>query len=409
MRVLHSSDWHIGRTLYGRKRYDEFEAFLNWLAETIRQKEIDVLLVAGDVFDTSTPSNRSQELYYRFLCRVAASSCRHIIITAGNHDSPSFLDAPKELLLALDVHVVGAITEDISDEVIVLGDTAGEEELIVCAVPYLRDKDIRCSEAGEGIDDKEKKIIDGIRNHYASVCSLALEIKKKADRIVPVIVMGHMFTAGGKTDDGDGVRDLYIGSLGHIGSDIFPAWVDYVALGHLHVPQKVNGLDKVRYSGSPIPVGFGEAKENKSLCIVDFYSETPEVELLSIPVFQKLVRIKGDWNHIRTRLLELAASGSDSWIEVFYDGEEIIGDLRDRIDSLVSGTALEILRIRNDRIVSQVLSLADENESLNDLSEKEIFERCLEAHDVSMEERYELRLAYTEIISSMNEADSRAE
>jgi len=107
MRVLHTSDWHIGRTLYGRKRYEEFEAFLTWLAETIQQNRIDALLVSGDVFDTSAPSNHAQELYYRFLCRVAASACRHVVVVAGNHDSPSFLNAPKELLKALDVHVVG--------------------------------------------------------------------------------------------------------------------------------------------------------------------------------------------------------------------------------------------------------------------------------------------------------------
>jgi len=98
MKILHTSDWHIGRTLYGRKRYEEFEAFLVWLAGTIIQEQVDVLLVAGDVFDTSAPSNRAQELYYRFLCRIAASSCRHVVVTAGNHDSPSFLNAPRELL-----------------------------------------------------------------------------------------------------------------------------------------------------------------------------------------------------------------------------------------------------------------------------------------------------------------------
>ena len=120
MKVLHTSDWHIGRTLYGRKRYDEFTSFLVWLVETIQQNEVDMLLVAGDVFDSSTPSNRAQEIYYRFLCRVAASSCRHVVVVGGNHDSPSFLNAPKELLKALDVHVVGSSTESPEDEVLVL-------------------------------------------------------------------------------------------------------------------------------------------------------------------------------------------------------------------------------------------------------------------------------------------------
>ena len=173
MKILHTSDWHIGRTLYGRKRYEEFEAFLTWLAETIQQNEIDALLVAGDVFDTSAPSNRAQELYYRFLCRVAASSCRHVVVVAGNHDSPSFLNAPKELLKALDVHVVGSSTESPEDEVLVLCNEQDAPELIVCAVPYLRDRDIRVAEAGESVEDKERKLIEGIRTHYTAVAALA--------------------------------------------------------------------------------------------------------------------------------------------------------------------------------------------------------------------------------------------
>ena len=111
MKTLHTSDWHLGRSLYGRKRYEEFSAFLDWLAQTIEDEKVDALLVAGDVFDTCTPSNRAQELYYRFLCRVAASYCRHVVVIAGNHDSPSFLNAPKELLRVLNVYVLGSMTD----------------------------------------------------------------------------------------------------------------------------------------------------------------------------------------------------------------------------------------------------------------------------------------------------------
>jgi exonuclease SbcD len=206
MRVLHTSDWHIGRTLYGRKRYEEFEAFMSWLAETIQQNEIDALLVAGDVFDTSAPSNRAQELYYRFLCRVAASSCRHIVVVAGNHDSPSFLNAPKELLKALDVHVVGSSTASPEDEVLVLRNERDAPELIVCAVPYLRDRDIRVAEAGESVEDKERKLIDGIRTHYAAVAALAEQKREELGADIPIVGTGHLFTAGGQTVDGDGVR-----------------------------------------------------------------------------------------------------------------------------------------------------------------------------------------------------------
>ncbi|MEM5788086.1 MAG: exonuclease subunit SbcD, partial [Syntrophobacteraceae bacterium] len=137
MKILHSSDWHIGRTLYGRKRYDEHAAFLDWLGELIRKESVEVLVVAGDVFDTGAPSNRAQELYYRFLCSVAGTTCRHVVVVAGNHDSPSFLNAPRDLLRYLNVHVVGCISGSCSDEVLVLRNPDGEEEMIVCAVPYL--------------------------------------------------------------------------------------------------------------------------------------------------------------------------------------------------------------------------------------------------------------------------------
>ena len=273
MKILHTSDWHLGRTLYGRRRYEEFEAFLIWLVETIQQNQIDALLVAGDIFDTSAPSHRAQELYYRFLCRMAASCCRHVVVVAGNHDSPSFLNAPKELLRALDVYVVGNASENLEDEVLVLTAKHGAPELIVCAVPYLRDRDIRVAEAGESIEDKERKLIEGIRSHYADVASLAELKRTELGTEIPIVAMGHLFTAGGQTIDGDGVRELYVGSLAHVTAGIFPENLNYVALGHLHVPQKVNGSEVIRYSGSPLPMGFGEATQQKSVVIVDFHPQ----------------------------------------------------------------------------------------------------------------------------------------
>jgi exonuclease SbcD len=409
MKVLHTSDWHIGRTLYGRKRYEEFGAFLTWLAETIQQNEIDALLVAGDVFDTSAPSNRAQELYYRFLCRVAASSCRHVVVVAGNHDSPSFLNAPKELLKALDVHVVGSITEFPEDEVLVLRNDQDTPELIVCAVPYLRDRDIRVAEAGESVEDKERKLIDGIRTHYATVAALAEQKREELGANIPIVGTGHLFTAGGQTVDGDGVRELYVGSLAHVTAGIFPACFNYLALGHLHVPQKVNGSETIRYSGSPLPMGFGEAKQQKSVCQVEFHSTAASVQLIDVPIFQKLERVKGDWEGISNRILELSATESQGWLEVIYDGTEVIGDLRERLEAAISGTQMEILRIKNNRIIERVLGQSHEEETLDDLNVNDVFERCLAVHDVPEEQRPELLRAYQETVSSLYEDDMQAE
>jgi len=409
MKLLHTSDWHIGRTLYGRKRYEEFEAFLTWLAETIQQKEIDALLVAGDIFDTSAPSNRAQELYYRFLCKMAASSCRHVVVIAGNHDSPSFLNAPKELLKALDVHVVGSATSDPQDEVLVLRNQRDAPELIVCAVPYLRDRDIRVVEAGESVEDKERKLIDGIRNHYAAVADLAEQKRAELGSNIPIVGMGHLFAAGGQTVDGDGVRELYVGSLAHVTFGIFPPSFNYTALGHLHVPQKVNGSEFIRYSGSPLPMGFGEAAQQKSICQVEFRSTSASVQLIDVPVFQKLERVKGDWEGLSSRIHELSTTGSQGWLEVIYDGIEVIGDLRERLEAAISGTKMEILRIKNNRIIDRVLGQIHEEETLDDLNVNDVFERCLASHQVPEDQRLGLLQTYQETLASLYEDDLQAE
>ena len=298
MKLLHTSDWHLGRALYGRKRYEEYEAFLDWLAALIEGEDIDVLLVAGDVFDNSTPSNHAQELYYRFLCRVAASPRRHVVVTAGNHDSPSFLNAPRELLKFLNIHVVGCASALPEDEVILIAGPDHEPLLIVCAIPYLRDRDIRTAEAGESLEDKERKIIEGIRAHYRMVYDAAQEKRDRLRKPVPIVAMGHLYTAGGQTVDGDGVRELYIGTLLHVGTDVFPDCIDYLALGHLHIPQTVGGSDFIRYSGSPLPIGFGEAAQEKSLVLVEFSDEAPKVANIPVPCFRTLKTLRGDWQTI---------------------------------------------------------------------------------------------------------------
>jgi len=413
MKILHTSDWHIGKTLYGRKRYDEFEAFFTWLVETIEQERVDVLLIAGDIFDTSTPGNRAQQLYYRFLHRVAASTCRHIVIIAGNHDSPSFLSAPRELLRALDVHVTGSLSGNPADEVLVLCDPKGNAELIVCAVPHLRDRDIRTAEAGESMEDKSHKLVEGIRDHYAEVVNLATQQRAALSPSIPIIAMGHLFVAGGQTIEGDGVRELYIGSLAHVPAGIFPSDIDYLALGHLHVPQRVNNSSVMRYSGSPLPIGFGEAGQEKSVCLVEFDRQVsatgPAVRLINIPVFQPLERIKGNWQAIADRISVLSAENSSTWLEIIYEGDEMITDLQERLQSTIEGSQLEILRIRNNQIISQILDQIDDGGTLEELSVNEVFEHCLSAAAIPMEQRTELWHTYQETLVSLDEEDVRAE
>lgn len=435
MKFLHTSDWHLGRSLYGRKRYEEFEAFLDWLARTLEDEGVDALLVAGDVFDTGTPGNRAQEMYYRFLCRVAAGCCRHVVVIAGNHDSPSFLDAPKDLLRVLNVHVMGAVTGTPADQVILLSDEEKtglkpDRMALICAVPYLRDKDIRTVEPGESLDDKNVKLVEGIKKHYAEVVAAAeekrialLKTSMEDDPCpkIPIIAMGHLFTAGGKTVDGDGVRDLYVGSLAHVGQEAFPASIDYLALGHLHVPQRVGDAEHIRYSGSPIPMGFGEARQQKSVVVIDI-KETSSgsiptsaqslnpltLRLVPVPCFQPLERVSGAMDTILAGINQLKLNQSRAWLEIEYTGEESAGTVRDRLDEALDGSEMEIRRIKNKRAMDRVLRAMEDEESLDDLDVNDVFERCLDAFEVPPEDRVDLIGAYREIIQGLLEEDNHA-
>jgi len=412
MKVIHTSDWHLGRSLYGKKRYEEFSLFLDWLARTIEDEKIDALLVAGDIFDTSTPSNRAQELYYAFLARISNSCCRHIVIIAGNHDSPTFLDAPKTILRALNVSVVGSATEDPADEVIVLHD-GDKPEAIICAVPYLRDRDLRVMEPGETIDDKNAKLLEGLKNHYGRVCAIAEDkqaaFKKEGFENIPIIAMGHLFTAGGKTVDGDGVRELYVGSLAHVGEEVFPSSIDYLALGHLHVPQIVGKTEHIRYSGSPIPMGFGEVGQDKKIVLLEFKESVPETREISVPLFQELISITGTHDEILKKIEDLKSKESSAWIEVEYTGSEIISNLREMIEECVEDSSLEVRRVKNRRVMDRVLNSIHDDENLRELNREDVFLRLLDSCNVPEYEREDLIFSYKEIITSLDESDHNAQ
>jgi len=491
--ILHTSDWHLGRRLYGRMRYEEFEAFLAWLEETISTQNVDVLIVAGDIFDTMTPSNRAQALYYEFLGKVSTLCCEHIVIVAGNHDSPTFLDAPSQVLKFLNVHVIGTACEDLNDEVLILDDNDGNPHCIIAAVPYLRDRDVRSSSAGESMDSKDANVIKGIRAHYDEVASLAKDqqqsLSEKLGRHIPIIATGHLFALDSKTTEDDGVRDLYVGNLGQISAEMFDEGFDYVALGHLHVPQRVGGQEHIRYSGSPIAMGFGEARQQKQVLLVQFgaslnesieekanhlladaivkpveklakktlnntsdliddlfgfeelesiddkkdnatqplnnealnrsnpndsevlyfnESNNMQVVSLAIPCFQKLAQISGDLATIANTIKDLSQAES-IWLEIIYDGEDIVTELREEVAAMIEGLSCEVLKIRNTRTYNKVLNQEQSTETLQDLNEQDVFKRCLTVNDVPEEQKESLLDAYQQILHTIYHDDSRAE
>lgn len=415
LRLLHTSDWHLGKRLHQEQRYQEFADFLAWLINAINEQHVDMLIVAGDIFDTMTPSNKAQELYYRFLGQVAKTACRHVIIVAGNHDSPTFLDAPKSILNALDIKVIGTASDDIHDELLIL-DKHGEPEAIVLAVPYLRDKDVRDSGSFDDIANKEYDTIQGIAKHYQRLSEHA---KKERQRIlqafnkkIPIIATGHLFVAGSQiSSKDDGMRELYVGTLGQISADIFDDSLDYVALGHIHAPQKVANQERIRYCGSPIALGFGEINKPKQVLLVDFDdSNQPNIQALPVPIFQKLARITGDWAEISEQIQQLIKQNQSIWLEVIYTGQELRPMLSQDVRELLDGTQVLALNIQNRTLYEQSLNAQQPpTMNLKQLSEMDIFERLLDKKDITDDERHGLKQAYQTLLLAIHHHDSNAD
>jgi len=402
MKLLHTSDWHLGRMLYMKKERDEeHNRFLQWLLNIINENAVDILLIAGDIFDSTSPGNSSLKMYYDFLLKVKNCGCRHVIITGGNHDSPSLLDAPKELLSVLNIKVVGKACENPEDEVFVLNDENEQPLAIICAVPFLRERDVSKYTEGETYSDRSKRIADCIRKHYEAVAEFAKSRQNELDYNIPIIATGHLSVAGGKTNADDGVRETYIGSIECVGSDIFPSCFDYVALGHYHIPSVIN--DSVRYCGSPIPMGFGEANQKKNVIIVDFENGQKTITEIPVPIFQKLESIIGDKEFILNKLHQLKEKDEPVWTEIIYDGNEIFADFAAWTTEQTAGTKIEVLISRNKPYLDRVLTLEEAAKSLEELNEFDVFDKALDGKDYPENQKSELKDLYREIINEMNE------
>jgi exonuclease SbcD len=398
MKLLHTSDWHLGRMLYAKKeRHEEHERFLQWLLYVIKENAIDVLLIAGDIFDSATPSNVSLKMYYDFLLKVRNSGCSNVVVIGGNHDSPSLLDAPKEILLALNVKVVGKTHENPEDEVFVLEDENKNPIAIICAVPFLRERDISRFTEGETYSDRSIRIKESLCKHYAEIAEIAESKRNELNKDIPIIATGHLSVAGGKTYLDDGVRETYIGTIECIESKIFSPVFDYVALGHFHIASAIN--ENIRYSGSPIPMGFGEASQQKSVVIVDFKNKAKNE--IKIPVFQKLESVKGDKDYISKKLSELKKSEESVWAEIIYDGNELFADFQSWIYEQITGTKIEVLKVQDKRILDKVLT-QEYAENLDDLNEFDVFGKLLEDKNLPDEQKDELKELYKELVKDLS-------
>ncbi|MGF1510692.1 MAG: exonuclease SbcCD subunit D C-terminal domain-containing protein [Myxococcota bacterium] len=345
MRILHTADWHLGQTLYGVDRSAEHEAFLAWLLDTLEAEAPDALVVAGDVFDSSSPPSTAQAQYYGFLaaCRRRLPNLT-VLIVGGNHDSPQRLDAPRDLLEAMDIRVVGGLPRGPEGkprlESMVV--PVGPRNLpcgFILAVPYLRPRD--SFGFAPSVEDPDERAVEGHRNLVQSVLD---RLESRLERSMPVAATGHCYMVGGATSD-ESERRIQRGYQSALPADVYPDRIGYVALGHLHRAQTVKDREAVRYSGSPIPLSMTERTYLHQVVLADV--SRAQVEIRPVPRkvgFDVVPEVPAPLEEVERLLAELPAQGP-RFLEVRVSLARPEPRLRPRIEAALATSEARLARI----------------------------------------------------------------
>lgn len=359
MRLLHTSDWHLGQNFFGFNRQYEHQQFLNWLLTTLQAQSIDVLLIAGDIFDTANPPSSAQQQFYHFLC-AAKLSIPHlqVVIIAGNHDSPTRLEVPTPFLAAFDMVVVGQVNRlqdkllversrniDLEKFVIPLRNVQGNIEAWCLAVPFLRPSDV------PRVEDADDAYLEGIAELYDQVTELARSKKTPQQALV---AMGHCHIVGGQVSQ-DSERKLVMGGVEMLSSTIFAPDINYVALGHLHLAQAVGG-EHIRYSGTPLPMSFSEISYPHQVMVVELQSgQTTAMTPLLVPRSVPLLRVPPEPQAIEQVLALLTQQDWPSntpdhlqpylQVRVLLDKPE--PSLRSKIEQVLDGKGVRLVKIES--------------------------------------------------------------
>ena len=406
MRIIHTSDWHLGQHFYGKSRAREHQKFLNWLIAQSQSQQIDAIIVAGDIFDTGTPPSYAREMYFDFIAKLHQTHCQ-LVVLAGNHDSVAMLSESQKLLQQLSTRVVSAASDNMAEQVFVLKSLKTQQQAVICAIPFIRPRDIVKSYAGQSASEKQRSLQQAITGHYQTLFEQAQVLSKDnqaGEARLPIIATGHLTTIGASTSES--VRDIYIGTLEAFPASEFPA-ADYIALGHIHRPQKVTKSEHIRYSGSPIALSFDEANTQKSIVIAQFNAgELSNVELCKVPCFQPLSMVK---THLETltedisavvesKLLEaknVESSATESknndlkntvsqnaqaekqekiWLDIEIESAEYLLDLSARIEQIVKEMPVEVLLVRRSKKARQQMPSHEKKVTLSELSVQEVFD-----------------------------------
>jgi len=406
MKILHTADWHIGKVLHKQSLGTEMRMFLDWLIDYVREAEIDLLLVSGDIFDVANPSVKDRGIYYHFLSRLIGINIQ-VVITGGNHDSVGLIDAPKEILNHLNIHVIGGAKTDVKDELIEIRNEGGEVQLVVAAVPFLRDRDLRNLYANENFASRSDAIKHGIAKHYDQLAHLCEEMYPG----IPALAMGHLYARGAATSESE--RDIHVGNAAAIESDIFSSHFGYVALGHIHRPQMIGGNPHIRYSGSPIALSFSEREDKK--CVLEVQLENgkfSDPKVVEVPKYRELKKLKGTFEDVKGKLDEYDPDFAlSSFLELEINEEDFSASLLSNVEQLISeytaGEKFTILKSKTHfkNGAKDTSDLFKRGESIEDLKPLDVFEKLLENESLANEQQDILKAAFTELLESLHQTD----
>ena len=410
MRLLHTSDWHLGQNFMGKSRQAEHQALIDWLLARTEEHTVDAVLIAGDIFDTGAPPSYARELYSQLVVRLHEAGVA-LLLLGGNHDSVATLRESSALLEYLSAHVVpSAQAPDSQVRVLPMRRRDGKTEpgCVVCAIPFIRARDVMQTEFGQSAEDKQQLLLRSIQGYYQAVYEAADALREKRSaeigRKLPLIATGHLTTVGASATES--VREIYVGALDAFPTAAFPP-VDYLALGHIHRPQKVAGLEHIRYSGSPIALSFDEASQQKEVLLVEIdESGLHPITPLPVPAFQKLVALRGNLKSLAEdfrRVAQDATPEQPVWLEVTVADDDYLSDLPARIQAMAEDLPVEVLRIRRERGNAQAQLSDESGVTLDELDPHDVFARRLEQEELADDLRAALTERYRAIVASTAE------
>lgn len=286
MKILHTSDWHLGIRLNKTDLSDQARLFIDWLEAYVRDNGIECILHAGDIFDTKYPPQDAIDIYHDFLMRMYRQGCR-VIAIAGNHDSGRFVASPRHLVAQLGVFLSGTVSRESEDEIFLLKNRQDAAEAVVCAVPFIRQGELAAFEPGMSREELAESIITAIRDKYQRSYAAAIDRYPA----LPVIGMGHLTISGAETSDIE--NQVYIGNIGGLPCSRIDHGFSYIALGHIHRAQGMSEAGHIRYSGSPVCLSFSEINDKKSVTVIDISEGGLSWEKTEVPLFRRFIRWKG--------------------------------------------------------------------------------------------------------------------